>query len=77
MNPAPEKHSALVGICPKCEHVVFAAVISHDPIRLKENAREVDKLIRAGFRIETWDDMDRVRSANWMCECPKVKKGRV
>jgi hypothetical protein len=72
MTPT-EKHSAFVGICPGCRRIVFASVIVDDPARRKEDAREVAKLIRAGIRVETWDDMDKVRQAAWMCECPGRK----
>ena len=63
--------NCIVEIAPCCNRVVFACVDSED--RRKENAHEVAKLIRAGYRIETWPT-PKVRAADWMCECKKKGK---
>lgn len=51
-----------IGRC-KCGGIVFAGVEGAE--HRKANAREVAKLVRAGFNVETGRPLDTARSGSW------------
>jgi hypothetical protein len=60
--------SCIVAVARCCGRIQFAAV--EIPAKRDEIAAEVAELIKAGYRIETWE-LEKVRGAEWFCECPQ------
>ena len=59
----------VVAWCRCCEHIVFAAL--DKPERNSENAREIAKLLKAGFKIGSLPT-EQVRNSVWCCDKPRT-----
>ena len=68
-----EERTSTVGTCPTCNRTVFASVNDPSPERRRDQAKEVAKLVRDGIQMHTWL-CEKVRGADWFCECPKTPK---
>ena len=61
-----------IGRC-KCGGIVFAGVEGAE--YRKDNAREVAKLVRAGFDIETGRPLDAARKGKWCSDSKEHMRG--
>ena len=63
-----ETVTCILGRC-RCGGIIFASV--ETPEHRKDNAKEVAKLIRAGFAVATAQPLDDARKGKW---CLKSKE---